>query len=202
MRAARSERARFLRASAVGALLAALPFTWLLAAGRAELGPPAALSGFYDAQAHSFLDLRWDVPAEVLSVEAFTVDGRSYMYFGPTPALLRLPVAALTDRFDGRLTQVSMLLAAAVALASAARLSWRVRALLGPPAALRRVDLVAAGSLTFLLGAGSTLLSPCRSPPTTPCSGTSRRARGVASSSPRASPASPCSRGRRWGWDR
>src|ERR687895_222770 len=95
-------RRRYRRASLVGGLLALVPSVALLAGGGFLRRTP--LGGFFDAQAHSLLDLRWDVPREVLSIEAFVVDGRSYMYFGPTPALLRLPVAAVTDHFDGRLT--------------------------------------------------------------------------------------------------
>lgn len=151
-------RRRFHRAGALGALLALLPFTWLLCQGRADLTQTHPLAGFYDAQAHAFLDLRWDVPAEALSVEAFTVDGRSYMYFGPTPALLRLPVAAVTDTFDGRLTQPSMLAALVVALAATTRLSWRVRTLVRGDVAVGRRDLAAAAATTFLVGAGSSLL--------------------------------------------
>ena len=51
------------------------------------------------------------VPPGSLGIEAFHVDGREYMYFGPFPALLRIPVLWTTAEFDGRLTVVSMLLA-------------------------------------------------------------------------------------------
>ena len=47
-----------------------------------------------------------------LGIEAFVVGGRHYLYFPPFPALLRMPLLALTDRLDGRLTAPSMLLAA------------------------------------------------------------------------------------------
>jgi hypothetical protein len=149
-------RRRFRRASLLGALLALVPNLALLVGGgflrRIHLG------GFYDAQAHSLLDLRWHVPRDVLSLEAFVVDGRSYMYFGPTPALLRLPVAAVTDRFDGRLTSLSLLLALGVALVATADLGWRVRRLLRGDAPVTAVDAWAAAGSTFLVGAGSVLL--------------------------------------------
>ena len=29
--------------------------------------------------------------------------GRTFTYFGPVPALLRIPIVAVTDAFDGRL---------------------------------------------------------------------------------------------------
>lgn len=79
-------------------------------------------------------------------------------YFGPWPALLRLPVAALTDRFDGRLTQPSMLLAFVVALFFTARLAWRIRALVLPDAPLRRAEQWAIGGFAFVVGSGSVLM--------------------------------------------
>lgn len=136
-----------------GSLAAGLLFAWLLTAGRADLFQRQWSGDFYDAQAHAFLDGRLDVPADVLGVEAFVVDGKAYMYFGPVPALLRLPVAAFTDRFDGRLTQVSMLVAFAVLLAAVGRLNAQVRRLLDAPAR-PLVDALVA----FALGAGTVVL--------------------------------------------
>ena len=151
-----TERRRWRAASLGGGLLALVPQLGLLLGG--GFLRPNYLGGFYDAQAHSLLDLRWDVPASVLSIEAFMVDDKAYMYFGPTPALLRLPVAALTDRFDGRLTALSLLLAMVVALIATTDLGWRVRSLVRPEARVVTIDLWAAGASTFLVGAGSTLL--------------------------------------------
>ena len=42
------------------------------------------------------------MPESVLGIEGYEHDGNSYMYFGPAPALLRLPAAAVTDSLDGR----------------------------------------------------------------------------------------------------
>lgn len=130
----------------------------MVLAGRAELFRAQWFGDFYDAQAHSLLDGRWDVPREVLSLEAFVVDDRAYTYFGPTPALLRLPVAAVTDRLDGRLTVLSMLLAFGLALVVATRLHWQVRCLLRGHEAVGRAELVTVAVSTFALGAGSSLL--------------------------------------------
>lgn len=112
-----------------GAALAVVVFAVVLAegtpAGLLRRGPFS--SDFFDAQAHALLGGRLDVDPDVAGLEGFVHDGGTHLYFGLVPAALRLPVAALTDRFDGRLTQLSMLLALAVALWATARLLWRAR---------------------------------------------------------------------------
>ena len=99
----------FTRAWLIGGGLATLLFTWLLTADTWSLTTTQTQANFYEVQARSLLDLHWDVPLEVLNIEAFVVKGKAFMYFGPFPALLRLPIVAVTDGFDGRLTQLSML---------------------------------------------------------------------------------------------
>jgi hypothetical protein len=60
-------------------------------------------------------------PAHVIGFDGFVVHGRS-TYLGPFPAILRMPVVALTSNYDGRLTQVSMLLGFVVAMVFASTL--------------------------------------------------------------------------------
>lgn len=130
----------------------------MLNSGRLDFAQRHPLGGFYEAQAESLLDLRWDVPEEALGTEAFVVDGKAYQYQGPVPALLRLPVVALTDRYDGRLTQLSMLGAFAVTLLFASRLSWQIRRLFGSDGPVTRGEAIAAGGFILFLGTGSSLL--------------------------------------------
>jgi hypothetical protein len=153
-----SGRARYYRACAIGGLVAALVFTWMLAAGRVDILRAGELSHLYDSQAHSLLEGRWDIPRDELGIEAWIVDGKAYTYFGPVPALLRMPIAAVTDRFDGRLTQLSMLAAFAVLMVFASRLGWRVRTLFGGQRPVGRAEAGAVGVFTFVLGAGSVVL--------------------------------------------
>lgn len=121
--------ARVRRGAWTGAAVALVVFAVVLAegtpAGLVRRGPFS--SDFFDAQAHALLAGRLDVDPAVAGLEGFDHEGRTQLYFGLVPALLRLPVAAVTDRFDGRLTQLSMLGALAVALWAAARLVWRAR---------------------------------------------------------------------------
>ncbi len=153
-----SIRRGFLRACAIGAAVAAVIFTWMLLIGRLDLLHTEGLSGFYDAQAHALLGGHWDIPAGKLGFEAFVIDGKQYMYFGPWPALLRLPIAAVTTSLDGELTQLSMLLAFAVLMVATVRLLWRVRTIMRPERPLTSLEQWAVGVFVLVVGAGSVIL--------------------------------------------
>jgi hypothetical protein len=115
-------------------------------------------SNFYDLQARALLDGHFDVPAGSLGIEAFVVNGKHYLYFPPGPALLRLPLFLVTDRFDGRLTTASMLLAWILTAVIFSLLIWRVRLLLRPNTPLGRWEATAYGLLLMAGTAGSTVL--------------------------------------------
>jgi hypothetical protein len=122
-------RRRLRRAWWRGAVPTLAAYLWVLTVGRADLLQVHYFDDFYDAQARSLMHGRLDVPPEVPGFEGFLIDGRTYIYFGPFPALLRMPVLAVTDRFDGRLTTLSMLLAAVVLAAASFRLLCSLRPL-------------------------------------------------------------------------
>lgn len=93
---------------------------------------PERFSTYYSELADSILDGRFDVPPVVIGPEAFLVDGKTYGYFGPTPAILRMPLNALFPGRDGKWTRLVMAsaclasLAGALALLRAARAAARV----------------------------------------------------------------------------
>jgi hypothetical protein len=91
-------------------------------------------------------------------VEGFLVHGKVYEYFGPLPALVRLPIAAATDSLDGRLGQLSLLAAFAIALTFTVRLASRLRPLVRGSVAVTRGERWAVGAFTFVVGAGSVLV--------------------------------------------
>ena len=157
-------RRRFTRACVVGGALGGLVFVWMLTAGTFDLFRWQPVGDFYDAQAHSLLGGHLDVPRSVLGIEAFIVDDKAYMYQGPTPALLRLPVAAVTDGLDGRLTQVSMLAAFVVAMVFASRLHWRIRRVLRGAAPVNAADALGIAAFTFVLAGGSSFLFAASKP--------------------------------------
>jgi hypothetical protein len=147
------------RAWVVGAAPGVALFTWLLTLGTFDLFRWQRVGYFYDAQAHALLGGHLAVNGDLLGVEAFTVRGNAYMYQGPVPALLRLPIVAIGGHsVDGRLTQVSMLAALVVILVFAWRLHWRSRRLLRGPAPVSAPEVALVGLFAFVLAGGSTLL--------------------------------------------
>ncbi len=145
-----------IRAGIIGGTLAFAVFLAMLFGGHFSLlQPPPSASDFFDVQAHSLLAGRWDVPRSSLNIEGFVVHGKVYEYFGPLPALLRLPVAAFTHRFDGRLGQISLLIAFAIALVFAFRIFVRVRPLVRGTEPVTRGERWATGLFVFVVGAGS-----------------------------------------------
>ena len=153
---------RYVRAVTVAGVTVTVPYLLVLW----DLGlhvfrtaiPTGFFSNFYDLQARAFLDGRLAVPRGSLGIEAFVVDGRELMYFPPGPALLRMPLLALTDRFDGRLTALSLLAAWVTTIVLVAALLWRVRVLLRPGAPLGRLEAAGYGVLVAASTGGSVVL--------------------------------------------
>ena len=81
-------------------------------------------SGFYDLQARRLLDGHIDVPTNSLGIEGFIHDGKTFMYFPPWPAILRLPVLLTTHEYDGQLTVLSMAVAWVVFAVMVTKLVW------------------------------------------------------------------------------
>jgi hypothetical protein len=147
----------------IAAAISLVLMTWMVTEGEWNLfGTTGYLEGFYDAQAESFLAGHADVAPDAILTEAFLRDGKAYGYFGPTPALLRLPLV-LFPGMKGHWSRCSMLLACIVTLATLFLLLRNAEALL--PAlrqkrlwrALRPVIVLAAaiGSTNFYLIAES-----------------------------------------------
>ncbi|MSU53281.1 MAG: hypothetical protein EXS41_07790 [Opitutaceae bacterium] len=130
--------------------LCALVFASVVTGGTFRFNFPESFGRFYDFQIASLLQGRLDVPPAALGDESFVFDGKTYGYFGPTPALLRLPFAVLDLGF-GNLSRSFMLgyflvsLAAVYALLIAASRCLSQRATW--PARTDVVLLVAAAGL-------------------------------------------------------
>ena len=114
-------------------------------------------SNFFDLQATALLEGRLDLPPGALGIEGFVIGGKTYMYFPPFPALLRIPVQLVTHEFDGRLSLISMALAWVVFAAFTSRLLWFVRSLVRGPIPLSRFEAVAAALVLGLATGGTTL---------------------------------------------
>lgn len=147
-----ADRRRLRRAWALATLPIMVAYTWVLTVGTWDLFQRQFFDDFFDAQARSMLDGRLDVPSDIVGFEGFLVNGRTYIYFGPIPSLLRMPVLLVTDRLDGRLTTVSMLLGMLVLSAAAFRLTCALRPFVrGDDPVGRREPLATAGLAVAIL---------------------------------------------------
>ncbi len=115
-------------------------------------------SGFYDLQARRLLDGHIDVPDGSLGIEGFVHAGRTFMYFPPWPALLRLPILMTTHEYDGRLTLLSMAAAWIVFSVMVVKLIWLLVPLL---TGIDEVSRTTAGIVGVFLAAatGGTFLT-------------------------------------------
>ena len=139
------------------AAVCAAAFAWMISYGSFRLAAADSFGTFYDYQAAALLHGRWDVPEVALGGEAFVVGGRIFGYFGPTPALLRLPFALAGAGF-GQLTRgfmladyVACLVAAYLILGCAARWGGPGRRP-GPGMVVMFTTAVGLGSTLFFLG--------------------------------------------------
>ncbi len=147
-----------------------LPYLWILFdlwSGSVNLLRQVSPSNFYDLQARALLSGHLYVPKGSLGIEAFVRGNHQYTYFGLFPSLLRLPVLAVTHRFDGRLTALSLLLAWVVTGVATAMLLWRVRMVLRGNAVLGWAEAVSSGVLAAAVTGGSVLLYLAASPKVT-----------------------------------
>jgi hypothetical protein len=115
----------------IGTLVAVVVF-WLIATclqpwNLFDKGPYT--TDFYDVQARALVHGRLDVPANVAGIEGFEIDGKTQIYFGIGPAIMRLPFSGVSDVFDRRLSLLSELLALSVLGLAAARLLKKAKSL-------------------------------------------------------------------------
>ena len=143
------EEARLSSSYRWGAAVGLALFLVVLTGGRPTLTSWAPAGGFYDAQARSLLDGHLDVDPARLGIEGFESGGKTYMYQPPFPAILRTPVVAVTDSYEGRLGQISVLLALIVALSATRRILVHARRAVRADAGVTRLER----ALGFGLGA-------------------------------------------------
>ncbi len=142
------------RAFAITAALCTLAFTAVLTGGTFRLIFPESFGDFYEHQAAALLRGRLDVPPEALVGEAFVFEGKTYGYFGPTPAVLRLPFVAAGLGF-GQLSRAFMVGYFVASLAALYLLLLHAQRLAsGPGAWPSRFNTVV---LTATAGLGTTL---------------------------------------------
>ena len=155
------DRVRFTRAVTVALGIVSLPYLgvlWDMWTGTVNPNRMVAPSNFFDLQGRAMLAGRLNVPKGSLGIEAFVHNGHDYTYFGVFPSLLRMPLLAVTNSFDGQLTAPSLLLAWMVTGLFASLLLWRLRVMLRGTVPLGRAEAVCYGVVVAALTGGSVLM--------------------------------------------
>lgn len=155
------DRRRFTIAVAIGFAAVTVPFLWILWdlwTGTLDPTRQYVPDNFYDLQARAMFHGHLYLPNGSIGIEAFVHDGHQYTYFGLFPSLLRMPLLAVTNSYDGQLTAPSMLLAWLLTGLFTALLLWRVRVLLRGAAVLGRLEAGVCGLITAAVTGGSVLM--------------------------------------------
>jgi hypothetical protein len=151
-------RRSFTIACLIGGVIAVIGYVLVLHVGSGGFFRQETFGNFFDTQANAWLHGRWNVPPGVFFIEGFRHGAKTYTYFGPWPALLRLPLLAITGSPSGHLTPLSMTIAFAVAMVGVAMTQWRLREMFRPGRPLGRGELALSGAVVFATGCGTTLL--------------------------------------------
>ncbi len=156
----RHDHGRWTSAALVGGIAGLVLQWWMLSAGSWNLFGWGRQSDFYDVQARALLDGTLAMDQRVLGIESFARGDQYFMYFGPIPALLRLPIVAFTRHLDGRMAAVSMLLALGVTLLTLLALGWRLRqrVVARSGSHVSTPESIAVGLTFFAMIGGSSLL--------------------------------------------
>lgn len=149
------------RSTRAGAAAASVIFLTVLVNWSWHLQPARYTSDFYDIQARRVFHGHLSVPLDRIGLEAFRHGDVYHLYFGMFPTLLRMPILLVTDRFDGRLTQPSMLVAWVLLLVALRGLAWHTRILVRgnvSEVAVDRADRVIAFVVPLLAAAATPVL--------------------------------------------
>jgi hypothetical protein len=126
---------------------------WFVTWGDWKFFEPEGFCGFYDAQALSMLDGRFDVPPAAIGDEAFIFHGKAYGYYGIGPSILRIPLVLAFENMDGRWSRMMMFIGCAINLFCAYRI---VRLIRKEPAVTSRTQRLLHSLFIICAGIGST----------------------------------------------
>jgi len=115
MKASRQTTGSVPRLLPVTLLLSGLLWLFTTTGGR-QIFVKEVLGGAYDSQAQHFLRGDVDVDVEAIGHEAMIVNGKVRMYFGPFPALLRIPLNFVYPAGHGKWSRISGFCAGVIAL--------------------------------------------------------------------------------------
>ncbi len=95
----------------------------LITQGTGQLFVHELLGGAFDSLASGLLQGSSQIDPASIRWEGLEVAGRTHMYFGPWPALLRMPLHALVPGFEGQWSRLSCYAAAVLTLCAFSRLA-------------------------------------------------------------------------------
>jgi hypothetical protein len=158
---AQQSRRRFVIAVSIGTGLASVPYLWVL--WDLWTGKVTGLRGvqpdnFYELQARAMFAGHLWVQKDSLGIEGFFHGGHTFTYFGIWPSIIRMPIMAVSNNFDGKMTAPSLLVAWLVAAVFTSLLTWRIRILVRGDAALGRAEAASYGALIAAVLAGSVII--------------------------------------------
>jgi hypothetical protein len=136
-------------------------FAWFTTYGTGTFFDLEWLSASYDSLASSLLRGEADVDSESISFEGLKRDGKTFMYFGPFPALLRVVLNAIFPAHAGLWGRVSCFLAASLSAVVFGMVVVRTLRLNESLESRTRVAVAALLILSFSLGTPLLYLASC-----------------------------------------
>jgi hypothetical protein len=127
-------------------LFCAVALYWSISDGNWKFWEPQWFTSYYDAVAERLVHGRLDLPADDLDHEVFRHNGKTYGYFGPTPALPRIVLNQIFPAERGRWTRTSIWCVSVATLALCVALLAYCGIPLGSSLALAYVVTVTLGS--------------------------------------------------------
>jgi len=160
-------RHRFMIAVGIGLAVVAIPVLWVswsLWTGTVDPLRRLNPAGYYDLQGRAMLSGHLWVPPGSLSIEGFLHGGHTFTYFGVLPSILRLPILAVTTRFDGRMTSPSILVGWALTGMFTSLLLWRARIMIRGDQEMGLAEAASYGALIATICGGSVIVFLAASP--------------------------------------
>lgn len=142
-------------------ILVAIGYWMLVTRFTGELIAPEWLSSVYDSLGAHLTHLSAEVDQSAILWEGLQVNNKTYAYFGPFPAFIRIGLNAVFPEFSGKWSRVSCLLAAVLSVIAFGTMVFRVTAANERLSAKEREALRIALTLGFAFGTPLTYLISC-----------------------------------------
>jgi len=149
------------RGSLVAYLLVVVGYWLLVTRFTGELIATEWLSSVYDSLGVNLLHGTAEVAPEAIVWEGLKVNGKTYAYFGPFPALVRICLNAFAPQYSGQWSRVSCLLAGALSVLAFTLAVVRVTSINGRLSGVRLEFLRAIMTLGFGFGTPIVYLISC-----------------------------------------